>query len=180
MLLNITNLPVTKATIKDSGLGITIGTIGKHAICKDTPNEHVIKEKINKLKDSWNSSVKARKALELSKESVKKETSKAPSPLENTKRAAPDSSSPNSPAKRLKTNVEPKKASLFNSLIKTVKAGSPNGTGTSGKMHSSQSESVVVTLPSLPVSTAIKENTSTPIPLNRDKMGQGMFLIFNI
>ena len=185
LLLNITNLPVTKATIKDSGLGITIGTIGKHAICKDTPNEHAIKERINQLKDSWKSSVKARKALEPSKESVKIEKSKPSSPpSEATKRVAPDSGSPNSSAKRLKTDIErkvdaePKKATLFNSLIKTVQSGSPNGVSTSGNMHSKTNKSVAASIPSVPVSNAIKEISLTTIVSNRDNMVQGMLCYF--
>jgi hypothetical protein len=188
LLLNITNLPVTKVAIKDSGMGITIGTIGKHAICKDTPNEHAIKERINQLKDSWNSSVKARKVVELSKDSAKIEASKPSSPpSEATKRGAPDSASPNSPVKRLKTDVErkvdsePKKATLFNSLIKTVKSGSPNGVGTtgSGKMHSNPNKSVVVSIPSVAISTAFtKENSFKTTVSNRDNKVQGMISYF--
>lgn len=181
LLLNITKLPVTKAAIKDSGMGTTIGTIGKHPICRDTPNEHAIKEKINDLKDSWNSTVKARKALELAKESVKIEESNAP---EATKRVAPDSESPNSPAKRLKTDVErkvdvePKKATLFNSLIKTVKSSSPNGVGISGKIHLKPNKSVVSSIPSVPVSNVSKEISVKTIVSNRDNIVQGMLCDF--
>lgn len=181
LLLNITKLPVTKAAIKDSGMGTTIGTIGRHPICRDTPNEHAIKEKINDLKDSWNATVKARKAFEQAKESVKVEESKA---SEATKRVAQDSGSPNSPAKRLKTDVErkvdvePKKATLFNSLIKTVKSGSPNGVGASGKIHPKPNKNVVSSIPSVPVSSDFIEVRVKTIVSNRDNIVQGKLCDF--
>ena len=191
LLVNITNLPVTKAAIKDSGMGITIGAIGKHAICKDTLNEHVIKEKINQLKDSWNSSVKAKKAFEAGKEPVKVKVLKALSPpFDSSKREAPGSVSTNSPVKRLKTDIEakvsmdqkmdaePKKATLFNALIKTVKSGSPNGVGASSKLYSKPNESFVALNPSRPVSSSSKEDNSKSIASKRDQIKQGRFFIF--
>ena len=184
LLVNITNLPVTKAAIKDSGMGITIGAIGKHAICKDTPNEHAIKEKINQLKDSWNSSVKAKKAFEAGKEPVKVKVLKALSPpFDSSKREAPGSVSTNSPVKRLKMDVsmdqkmdaEPKKATLFNALIKTVKSGSPSGVGASSKLYSKPNESAVALNPSRPVSFTSKEDNSKAIASKRDQIKQGRF-----
>jgi hypothetical protein len=189
LLVNITNLPVTKAAIKDSGMGVTIGTIGKHEICKDTPNEHAIKEKINILKDSWNSSVKARKAIEAGKEPVKPLA--APSPLSDTsKREAPVAASSNSPIKRHKTDVPvdakgkleqqkdaaPKKATVFNALIKTVKSGSPNGVGASSKLYSKPKESFVALNPSKPVSTTI-DNTNAFVS-KQENVKQGRFYYF--
>jgi hypothetical protein len=168
-------------------MGVTIGTIGKHEICKDTPNEHAIKEKINILKDSWNSSVKARKAIEAGKEPVKPLA--APSPLSDTsKREAPVAASSNSPIKRHKTDVDakgkleqqkdaaPKKATVFNALIKTVKSGSPNGVGVSSKLYSKPKESIVALNPSKPVSTTI-DNTNAFVS-KQENVKQGRFYYF--
>lgn len=59
MLSNVSELPVTKAIVMSSGLGKAIGAIVKHRICVGTKNEAVIKERVQKVKDDWNTSVKA-------------------------------------------------------------------------------------------------------------------------
>ena len=191
LLLNITSLPVTKAAIKDSGMGITIGTIGKHNICKDTPNEHAIKERINQLKDSWNSSVKARKSIEAAKETLQVDASKALSPPSDTsKREAPEAASTTTPVKRRKLDVEtnknveqktdavPKKATLFNALLKTVKSGSPKGLVTSSKLHSKPKENIVASVSSKSISSTVKEISSNNVPSKRNNMKQGWFSDF--
>lgn len=99
---NTTNLPVTKALVKESGLGVAIGKIGKHSICAGSPNESPIKERIKKLKEVW-------------KETWNK-ASKA------TKRESEEANAP--PAKKART--EESKTSSLSNLLKTV---NPNGTG---------------------------------------------------
>lgn len=174
LLLNITSLPVTKTAIKDSGLGSTIGAIGKHEICKDTHNEHAIKEKINQLKDSWNSYVKARKA--------EKESFKIDASSDTSKRQAPDAVAPNSPAKRRKIDseakvsmdkkmdTEPRKASLFKTLLNAR-------IGDSSKMNSKSKENMASIVPSRLVSNTIKGNSSNTIVSKRDNMKEGRYFI---
>jgi hypothetical protein len=111
LLSNVTNLPVNKAAVQDSGMGKAIGIIGKHAMCKGTPNESAIKDRVQQIKDAWHASVKARKPLDTTKETVKRVAQEQPSI---------------SPAKRHKTDVEQKKSSSFTNLLKKV-SGSPNG-----------------------------------------------------
>lgn len=120
LLSSIVNLPVTRSVVKDSGMGNAIGAIGKHAICKGTPNEATIKERVQQVKDAWFASVKARKPLEAPKEAAKREAPEPPSP---------------SPAKRVKADVEQKKTTSFTSLLKKV-SGSPNGVVSSNKSDS--------------------------------------------
>lgn len=187
LLLNITNLPVTKAAIKGSGMGTAIGKIGKHAICKGTPNEHAIEEKLTQLKESWQSFVKAKKVIEASKQPVMVEESTTSSPpSEAVKRESPGAASP-SPAKRLKTDdslkvnvnqkvdVQPKKATLFNSLIKTVKSGASSGVGAGGSRMKSNESVVSTTSPRL-VPSANKEIRSNAV---RGNVNQGMFCNFS-
>lgn len=59
LLSNITQLPVTKSIVKDSGMGKAIGSIEKHKICAGSPNESAVKERVKKIKAAWNQSVKA-------------------------------------------------------------------------------------------------------------------------
>lgn len=61
LLTNITNLPVTKSVVKNSGMGKAIGQIDKHRICAGTLNEGAIKERVKAIKDAWNKSVKSLK-----------------------------------------------------------------------------------------------------------------------
>lgn len=61
LLSNITNLPVTKAVVKDSGMGKAIGSVEKNKICTDSPNESAIKGRVQAIKEAWNKSVKALK-----------------------------------------------------------------------------------------------------------------------
>lgn len=117
---NTTNLPVTKAIVKDSGLGIMIGKIGKHSICAGTPNEGPIKERVKQLKEAWNKSVKAMKekaaaAVSTDKKEGKKRDIDAPA-------AAPA-------AKKARVEDTKKKSSLSN-LLKSV---NPNGSTASSE-----------------------------------------------
>lgn len=61
LLTNITDLPVTKSIVKQSGMGKAIGSIEKHSICAGTPNESAIMDRVQGIKKAWNASVKARK-----------------------------------------------------------------------------------------------------------------------
>lgn len=95
-------------------MGKAIGSIEKHKICVDTPNESAIKERVQAVKDAWHASVKALKSAKAPSEPktvVKR-------PIENP---APSPSS----AKKIKTD-EPKKASSssFSSLLKKVSSTS--------------------------------------------------------
>lgn len=116
LLSNIVNLPVTKSTVKDSGMGKAIGTVEKHRLCNGTPNEAAIKERVQQIKDAWHASVKARKPLDTSKEGAKR-------PSDTTSNA--------SSAKRVKTEIDPKKSSSFTTLLNKV-SGLPNGIAASG------------------------------------------------
>jgi len=113
LLSSIVNLPVTKTTVKDSGMGKAIGTIEKHRICKGTPNESVITSRVHDIKEAWNASVKALKAVDPDTNEYSSNSNKRPNE---------ESSSPTA-AKRMKS-VETKKASAFSSLLKKV-TGSP-------------------------------------------------------
>jgi hypothetical protein len=120
LLSNICDLPVTKSVVKESGLGKAIGSVEKRSACKGTPNEGAIKERVQKIKDAWNASVKARKAQDSSK----------------GKRAAESSVQSPTSAKRIKTvNDSSKKSSAFSSLMKKVSSGSPKSSpaGNGGK-----------------------------------------------
>jgi hypothetical protein len=114
LLSCIVNLPVTKSTVKNSGMGKAIGIIEKHKICKGTPNEAAIGGRVQEIKEAWNASVKALKATE---------TTSDPSNTSN-KRPAEDAVLSPSSAKRIKSVNDTKKPSSFSSLLKKV-AGSP-------------------------------------------------------
>lgn len=61
LLSSVSNLPVDKVTIRDSGMGKKVGSIEKHRICAGTLNETAIRARVQQVKDNWNASVKARK-----------------------------------------------------------------------------------------------------------------------
>jgi hypothetical protein len=164
LLSNVINLPVTKSVVKDSGMGNAIGTLGKHVICKGTPNEVIIKERVQQIKDAWHASVKARKTPEAQNESTKREAPEPPSP---------------SPAKRVKSDAEPKKSTSFTSLLKKV-SRSPNGLVSSSKSDSPTLPDKVAK-PDVSVKTAYLETkdttaaeTNLPIITNTDKRGMSV------
>lgn len=99
---------MTKATVKSSGMGKAIGSIEKHSLCKDTPNEAAIKERVQLIKDTWNAKVKAQKIV--SDGSIPAEAPKRP----------PEAASTPPVAKKAKTTSEDTKKSSFSSLLKKV------------------------------------------------------------
>jgi len=109
LLSNIADLPVTKSIVKSSGMGKAVGSVEKHRIVVGSPNESAIKERVQKVKDAWHASVKARKGQSSSKDSI----SGIKRPIESA------SESPSS-AKRVKAEDEDKKVNSFSSLLKTV------------------------------------------------------------
>lgn len=118
MLSNLEKLPVTRSIILDSGMGKAIGTVEKHALVKGTPNEAAVKSRVQQIKDSWQASVKERKAA-------------AGVQVKETKRSSEAIVTESPPSgKKIKTEVSPKKISSFSSLLKKVSRG-PNGTNAS-------------------------------------------------
>lgn len=131
LLTCIVNLPVTKSTVKDSGMGKLIGTIEKHKICKGTPNETAIASRVQEIKDAWSASVKA---LKSSQPATNSDSSTV---ISNTsKRISEESSSPPA-SKRVKTETDVKKTSSFSSLLKKM-SNSPKE-GSSGSNSQSPS-----------------------------------------
>lgn len=63
LLSSITELPVTKSIVLDSGMGKAVRDIEKHKICAGTPNEAAIKSRVQEVKDAWNTSVKVNKVI---------------------------------------------------------------------------------------------------------------------
>ena len=108
LLSNIADLPVTKSLVKGSGMGKVIGTIDKHKICAGTPNESAIKDRIVRIKDSWNASVKALKSQDSN------------GGTKTSKRALDSQGGSPTAAKRSKTLDDSKKGTSFTSLIKKV------------------------------------------------------------
>jgi len=113
LLSSIVNLPVMKTTVKDSGMGKAIDPIEKHCIRKGMPNKSAITSRVHEIKEAWNASVKALKAVDPATSEYSSNSNKRPNE---------ESSSPTA-AKRMKS-VETKKASAFSSLLKKV-TGSP-------------------------------------------------------
>jgi TFIIS helical bundle-like domain len=120
LLSNIVNLPVTMSIVKESGMGKAIGAVEKHRLCKGTPNESIIKDRVQQIKDAWHASVKARKPRDASKEGAKRPS---------------EAASPASSVKRIKTESDPKKSSSFSTLLKKV-SGLPDGAPPSGSSAS--------------------------------------------
>lgn len=133
LLSNIVTLPVTKSTVKTSGMGKAIGSVEKHRLCNGTPHETAIRDRVQEIKDSWHSSVKARKSQD---ERVKRQS---------------DEPSASSPAKRVKAEIEPRKSSTFTALLKKVSglsngANIGSGPGASGANEQWLKSSAVVSL----------------------------------
>lgn len=109
LLSCIVSLPVTKDAVKESGMGKIIGTIEKHPICKGSPNEAAIAKRVQHIKESWNASVKSRKATE------------STSDITNTSsKRAHDENVSQSSSKKVKVSSTAKKSSSFSSLVKKV------------------------------------------------------------
>jgi hypothetical protein len=130
LLKNIASLPVTKSVVKSSNMGKLIGSLEKHSMCSNTPNAPVIKELIQQVKDSWSSSVKARKSQDQPEKAPQVVVEHAPT-TEATpipKRPSESIHADETASKRAKLAVEPKKSSSssFSSLLKKV-SGSSTG-----------------------------------------------------
>mmetsp|Transcript_10086 Transcript_10086/g.11611 ORF Transcript_10086/g.11611 Transcript_10086/m.11611 type:complete len:871 (+) Transcript_10086:59-2671(+) len=125
LLTSISQLPVTKSVVKESGLGRAIGTIEKHKICAGSPNEVAIAERVGAIKDAWHKSVKARKDKPQNKVSTTDNKSSSKRELENS---SLQSFSPTT--KKIKL-VDPKKSS-FSSLLKKVAPPSSDKSSTDG------------------------------------------------
>lgn len=138
LLSSIVDLPVTKSVVKDSGMGKAVGALPKHKICAGTANETAIRDRVEKVKDAWNASVKAHKSQ--SAPSTKPPTTAPPPTTETStgsssstsptiipaKRAADKSNSSPGSAKRIKMDVpSTKKTSSFSSLLQKVSADAP-------------------------------------------------------
>jgi len=139
LLSNIVDLPVNKATVKESGMGKAIGTIEKHSICKGTPNESAISDRVSSIKDAWQASVKARKS-----QAGAASSSTVASASGSKREAAAESSSPTA-TKRAKATTPGAPSSSFSSLIKRVSSSSSTSAAkkidTSGAKASSPSRS---------------------------------------
>jgi hypothetical protein len=166
LLSSISQLPVTKNSVKESGMGKTIGDLGKHKICAGTPNETAIKDRIQIIKDAWQASVKARKL---------------PPPTastETTKRPMDDSGSgvglakENQALKKQKTTPDAKKSSSFSYLLKKVNKESNSPTSNASNPPTSTQISPVAgkPLPSL-------QNENKSIAQNNVSETKGMFYL---
>lgn len=134
LLSSIIHLPVTKATIKDSGLGKAVGAVEKHRICKGTPNEMAICQRVQQIKEVWHARVKAQKLLDTSSEPI------------GSKRPADSTDLSPSASKKMKpasTVDDSKKVTTFSSLLKKVTASPPNSSnGSKGKSVGSKLSAV--------------------------------------
>ncbi|GKY99620.1 hypothetical protein MPSEU_000916100 [Mayamaea pseudoterrestris] len=134
LLSNIASLPVTKSVVKSSGMGKLVGSLEKHSMITSSPNAAVVKERIQLVKDSWSSSVKARKSQDLPKETSQAagdhlvQTIPAPEPPRLVpKRPSEPMNANDASIKRAKLADEPKKASSsFSSLLKKVSGTNGN------------------------------------------------------
>ncbi|GAX15482.1 hypothetical protein FisN_8Lh217 [Fistulifera solaris] len=110
LLTCIVNLPVTKNAVKESGMGKAIGTIEKHPMCKGSPNEAAISKRVQDIKEAWNASVKARKAIESTSEVS----------ITSNKRANEEINDSQLSSKKPKVSSTTKKSSSFSTLLKKV------------------------------------------------------------
>jgi hypothetical protein len=113
LLSNITSLPVTKSVVKESGMGKAIGSVEKLKMCAGTLNEEPIKERVAKIKDAWNKSVKSRR--EKSNENVSTDSNKG-----TQKRGLDTSSQISAPIGKKSKVEDSKKSSSFSSLVKKM------------------------------------------------------------
>jgi TFIIS helical bundle-like domain len=131
LLTSIEHLPVTKASIKDSGLGKAVGAVEKHKICKSSPHATAIVQRVERIKQAWHARVKSQKI----NESSSTETNELKRPIEssNTSPASVKKMKqvPLIEEKKITTITEEKKNLSFSNLLKKVAAPSSNGTSTS-------------------------------------------------
>jgi len=126
LLDSITNLPVTKEMITQSNAGKAVAAVKTHSICKGTPNESAIKERVAKLKEEWSASVRARKN-EVTNKSAISAKRPAPAPAFADGQSLPKKAKPtiaHSPP------IGAKKSSSLSSLLQKV-GDKPSPPGTS-------------------------------------------------
>jgi hypothetical protein len=152
LLSNITDLPVTKSIVKDSGMGKAVGTIEKKSICAGTPNEPAIKSRVQAIKDAWKESVKARKeescaptaaaaaAATSAATRVENVTSNdsAVDSLQATKRPFPSTASAQVSKKAKVTDGKGTKLSSLSNLLRKVAPGDTSSNGDSPAKTSSK------------------------------------------
>jgi hypothetical protein len=112
LLSNITYLPVTKSVVKESGMGKAIGSMEKLKMYIGTLNEEPIKERVSKIKEAWNKSVKSRKEKTNENEAT---VSKA-----THKRGLDDLSQISAPIGKKSKFEDTKKLSSLSSLMKKM------------------------------------------------------------
>ena len=117
MLTNIVNLPVTKSLVKDSGMGKAVGAIEKHSLCRGSPNETVIQERVANIKEAWQASVKARKAQDVKDSPVVAKAVKRETPS-----SLPSINQPAVKKAKVDRSDDTKKSSL-SSLLAKVSSG---------------------------------------------------------
>ena len=142
LLSNITDLPVTKSIVKDSGMGKSVGTIEKKSICAGTPNESAIKSRVQAIKDAWKESVKARKEEKAASTSPSEDKPSSHDSDVGSKRSLPSDSSAQVPKKaKMNDGKAPKPASALSNLLRKVAPDSLNG-GSPAKSSSKKKRSV--------------------------------------
>jgi hypothetical protein len=153
LLTNIVHLPVTKSTIKDSGLGKAVGAVEKHRICKGTSNENAICQRVQQIKTVWHALVRAQKASDISSETS------------GLKRSAETSDLSPSASKKIKpasNSDDSKKVSSFSILLKKVSASPPtananNKVKSQGLKPSTETEPVEKASDANPTGSIIKK-----------------------
>ena len=121
----MSELPVTKSIVKESGMGKAIGSLEKNKICVGTPNEEPIKERVSAIKDAWHKSVKARK-----EKPKPKETSEKNPPVK--RELDTSTASENSAPLPKKAKVDDSKKS-FSSLLQKMSTTSKTPTSSTGE-----------------------------------------------
>jgi hypothetical protein len=114
---------VTKVSIKDSGLGKAVGAVERHKICKGSPHENAIVQRVERIKQAWHARVKSQKM---------NDAATIPSSATNELKRPIDNSTHNQTVvkkmkpeeKKATVNIEEKKVSSFSSLLKKVSAPS--------------------------------------------------------
>mmetsp|Transcript_13655 Transcript_13655/g.31039 ORF Transcript_13655/g.31039 Transcript_13655/m.31039 type:complete len:703 (+) Transcript_13655:1410-3518(+) len=99
-------------------MGKAIGAVEKHSVCKGTPNESAIVERVSNIKEKWQASVKARKSELASATKPSTSVGSAPTPSTSGVKREVAESSPTT-AKRTKVG-----SSSFSSLMKKVSSSS--------------------------------------------------------
>jgi TFIIS helical bundle-like domain len=139
MLSNITDLPVTKSIVKDSGMGKAVGAIEKKSICAGTPNESAIKSRVQAIKSAWNKSVKARKeeTTAPADSEIDSSTSKDRT-VGTTKRSLPPTTTHVPKKAKVGDGKASKSSSSLSNLLRRVAPGDSSSNGDSANKSSSK------------------------------------------